>query len=297
MNRNYAYCSRHILLLLFYSKFVISGNSAYGRTLVNKENHTDVTFHQSSDCVVSNLINHKHFHSLNEIGDNIIETENAKANVKLDVPIQIGFFVLEYGKLTLLKFYYDFLLKFVPFEKFCLIEADTDALYIAFSEKNMFLAVYPQKQHTFAQEYDKWFAKDFCDKHKTDFFAAMFAGKEWLKDKCCQTEAKFDSRTVGKFHSEWEGKGVVALCSKCYYCIGSKPKFSSKGVSKVHNDLSEKDYMSVLANQNISTGTNKGFRVKGDSIFTYTQVKKGLNYMYGKRIVGPDHVTTFPTQL
>ena len=44
-------------------------------------------------------------------------------------------------------------------------------------------------------------------------------------------------------------------------------------------------------------GVNKGFRIKNNVMYTYTQNRKGLNYMYGKRVVMDDHVTTRPTML
>lgn len=265
--------------------------------MVNRENHKEISFLQSSDAKIANVVNSKRFHHLDEIGDDIVEIQNEKARIALDVPIQIGFFVLEYAKLLLLRFYYDFLLEYIPFEKFALIESDTDSMYFSLSEPNLFLAVSIEKRRDFFMQYDKWFAKDYCDKHKDGFFHCMFNNQSWCPNDCCKSAAKYDSRTVGKFHVEWKGEGVIALSSKCYYCIGEQAKSSSKGISKRHNKLTEKDYMHVLMNQDITQGVNKGFRVRGDSIFTYTQNRKGLNYMYGKRIVMSDHVTTLPTHL
>jgi hypothetical protein len=50
-------------------------------------------------------------------------------------------------------------------------------------------------------------------------------------------------------------------------------------------------------NQTKSHGINRGFRVKNDNMFTYVQEKKGLNYLYCKRPVCKDGVTTLPTHL
>lgn len=213
------------------------------------------------------------------------------------VYLQIGFFVLEYAKLLLLRFYYDFILRFLPLDGFCLIESDTDSLYIALSEKSLFLTVPPSKRAEFIEVYADWFAKEYCDKHKDSFFTRAFSEEPWVPELCCRTAAKYDSRTIGKFHCEWKGNGVVALCSKCYYCIGSVAKRSAKGISRIHNELNEKDYKEVLLTQATHSGTNKGFRIRPDGIFTYTQRKGGLSYMYGKRIVCRDHVTTMPTHL
>ena len=56
------------------------------------------------------------------MGD-IAEVESVKNKVTLDIPIHIGFMVLERAKLILLQFYYDFLLKYLPLDGFCLVQA------------------------------------------------------------------------------------------------------------------------------------------------------------------------------
>lgn len=220
-----------------------------------------------------------------------------KDRVKLDIPIQVGFFILEYAKLIMLQFYYDFLAKYLSFDSFALIQCDTDSFYLSLSEKTLFLVVKPELRQEFISVYHKWFAVDYCSDHRDDFFNTVFNGDEWNPEPCCSQAAKYDSREAGKFHVEFVGDGIIALCSKCYYCIGDKPKLSSKGISKTHNQLTDKDYLDVLMSPQISTGANRGFRVKNDRIFTYYQTKKALNYMYTKRIVSVDHVTTYPTHL
>lgn len=243
------------------------------------------------------MINGKRFNHCEEIGDNLVEIETAKQTIKIDIPVQIGYWVLELSKLTMLKFYYNMLLKYVSDRDFCLIETDTDSLYFALSTKNLFQAIKLELRDEFTQEYSSWFAVDYCKNHRAEFFETMFSGNEWEPSDCCKKERLYDSRTPGKFHLEFQGDGLIALCSKCYYCIGKTPKLSSKGISKVHNNLSAQNYKDVLFNQEIALGKNKGFRIKDHTIYTYTQNKKGLNYMYGKRVVHSDHVTTSPTML
>ena len=124
------------------------------------------------------------------------------------------------------------MLQFIADEDFCLIECDTDSLYFALSTPNLFLAIKPEKMPIFMRDYDKWFAKEYCEFHKQDFFATKLKDKPWMCQPCCQTVKQHDSRTAGKFHLEFKGSGMVALCSKCYYCIGDKEKSSFKGISK-----------------------------------------------------------------
>ena len=48
--------------------------------------------------------------------------------------------------------------------------------------------------------------------------------------------AKYDKRMPGLYEVEWDGHGVISLCSKTYYCFGDgKDKFSCTGVNKKNN--------------------------------------------------------------
>ena len=275
----------------------LMGNSAYGNCLKNVENYRDVTYHKADETAIHSLINGKRFTHCEEINENVVEIEMAKKSVKVDIPIQVGFFVLEYAKLLMLRFYYDFLLKYISDRDFCLIQTDTDSLYFALSTKSLCQAVKPELRDEFMREYSSWFAIEYCDYHQVQFFETAFEGNTWNPLPCCEKVKVFDSRTPGKFHLEFKGDGVIALCSKSYYCIGKDPKLSTKGISKVHNSLTASNFKDVLFNQEISSGINKGFRVRDNTIYTYTQSRKGLNYMYGKRPVMSDHVTTTPTLL
>lgn len=55
----------------------------------------------------------------------------------------------------------------------------------------------------------------------------------WVQRQCCAERQIYDTRTPGLFKVEYAGDGIVALCSKTYYCFGElKDKFSSKGLNK-----------------------------------------------------------------
>ena len=212
------------------------GNSAYGKVLQSLETHRDVKFCEVKDENVSKYIKNPRFHSLSELGGDVIELENFKDKQRLYVPIQIGFFTLEYAKLSILKFYYDFILKYLSSDSFCLIESDTDALYLALSEQSFYLSVKPDMRNEFVEEHEKWLCREYCDNHKVLFFENVFSGHTWDPKECCKTVAKFYQRQAGLFHCENVSKGVVALTSKCYYCFGKDVKFSSKGVRKKFNN-------------------------------------------------------------
>lgn len=84
------------------------GNSVYGKTITNKEKHRDVKYvigkQQASAKVKS-----ARFLSLDELGNDLYEIESRKYSINMDIPVVIGFVILQYAKLRMLQFYYDFL--------------------------------------------------------------------------------------------------------------------------------------------------------------------------------------------
>lgn len=204
---------------------------------------------------------------------------------------------LEYSKKLLLSFYYSFIAKYLQPDSYCLIEADTDSVYMGIASSNIHQIVKPNMKLEYVSDYENWIAREYCNDHKSSFFKAMFDGKTWRQEVCCESVARYFKREGGLFHIEHVSQGCVALCSKSYYCFGDDVKYSAKGVNRSQNNLTEKVYKDVLFNQNIKLCTNKGFQKKNESVYTYIQTKKGLNYMYCKRVVCPDHITTLPTSL
>ena len=120
-------------------------------------------------------------------------------------------------------------------------------------------------------------------------------GKCWTPAECCKARKKIDKRTPGLFKEEFQGDAIISLCSKTY-CVenwsDNKAKFSSKGVSKrgVSNPMDI--YRQVLNSKKSSSGTNRGFRAKNNTVYTYEQVRTGFSYFYCKRLILPDGVST-----
>ena len=52
--------------------------------------------------------------------------------------------------------------------------------------------------------------------------------------QCCEVHRLCDEKTLGLFKTEWRGDGMVALCSKTYYCQDAEGHdgLSSKGLQK-----------------------------------------------------------------
>ena len=249
------------------------GNSSYGKTITNKERHRQVKF--CDDDEVPNLINSPFFRELNPIDDDTYEVQSSKKKIKLDLPLQVGFFVYQYAKLRMLQFYYDFLDKYVDRSDFEYCEMDTDSAYIAISGESLEDLVKPEMMHEFENDKCNWFPRTDTVEH-----------------------AKYDKRTPGLFKVEWEGDGIISLCSKTYYCFGAgKDKFSCKGVNKKNNVINKDKYLDVILSKRSGSGVNRGFRVMNNKMCTYVQVKNAFSYFYPKRKVLEDGVSTIPLDL
>ncbi|XP_072177417.1 uncharacterized protein [Diadema setosum] len=243
------------------------GNSSYGKTITNKLKHRNVKIcdENKAERYINNIL----YRDLNPIGEDCYEVDLAKQKIKLDLPVQIGHAVYQLAKLRMLQFYYDFLLKYIDPSDFQLCEMDTDSAYMAISGDSIDNIVKPHMR----QEYEA----DKCN---------------WFPRNDTPEVARHDKRTPGLFKVEWEGDGIVALCSKTYYCFGATDKFSCKGVSKKQNVITKDVYLEVLRSRTASGGVNTGFRVVDNGISTYSQARNSFSYFYPKRKVLEDNVST-----
>jgi hypothetical protein len=70
--------------------------------------------------------------------------------------------------------------------------------------------------------------------------------KNWFPRTDTPQFAAYDKRTPGLFKTEFTGDGMIALCSKTYFCFGVEDKFSCKGVNRKTNNVTKERYMDVL---------------------------------------------------
>ena len=272
------------------------GNSGYGKTVTNKERHVEVRY--CDDQQATGFINNQRFKHLNTLGEDSNEVEMKKKIIKLDLPLHIGFFVYQYAKLRMLEFYHDFLLKYVDDRKIELGQMDTDSLYAGLAGQSLEEVVRPELKEEFYREWNEWLPAEACDQHFEQFVQTKLAGCEWRgEEPCCVARKKFDKRTPGLFKKEWEGDGIVSLCSKTYYCFGTSDKYSSKGLNKGLNRVTKDKYLEVLRSRKNGTGTNVGFRVKDNVMYTYSQQRDALSYFYGKRKVLENGLESVPLNI
>lgn len=127
----------------------------------------------------------------------------------------------------------------------------TDSLYMALSADCLTDIIKPDMQ-------------SLCEKEKHQLFPRTQP----------PASAAFDRREPGLFKEEFVGTAMVALCSKTY-CVENNEnvrtsKFSCKGLNKSNFSHPLTLYKEVLFNQSRAGETNRGFRARDNTIFTYT---------------------------
>jgi len=243
--------------------------NAYGKTVTNVAKHKDTQFQDKESAQKS--INNKFFHSLNQVTDDCYEVLKRKKCITYQLPITIGFFVYQLSKLRMLEFVYDFLRRFVDPADYELCQTDTDSVYLACTAGSIEEVIKPDMMEIYKKEKNLWFPRDDTEE-----------------------VAKYDKRTPGLFKVEHTGDSIISLCSKTYFVSGDKDKYSSKGLSKQQNDITKNDFLKVLETKSSGGGSNTGFRVRDNSMWTYTQQRDALSYFYPKRQVLSDGVQTVP---
>jgi len=261
------------------------GNSAFGSMIMNKAKHKQVYYVKGFEHA-SKAANDELFEKLSEIGSDYYEVESFKSKIELNLPVQIGYFILQLAKLRMLSFYYDFLDKFLERESFQLTQMDTDSLYFAISSDSLQECIKPSMKTTYEKA-----LKGYC----TDNYPPQNVDMPWFPRTCCEKHENFDKRTPGLFKLEYEGDLMISLCSKCYF-IGNDEnyKFSSKGINKRYITNPKSIFKQVLENKQGVEGKNVGFRLKDNSIYTYQQDKLAFSYVYCKRKLADDGVNTLP---
>ena len=242
------------------------GNSSYSRMITDKEKHHDIVYVDESE--ISTEIIDNHFYDMTELPDGYYEMEKMKKKINLNLPIHIGVFILNYAKLHMLEFYYDFLDYYLSHEDFQILEMDTDSNYLGVTAENVEDLIKPELKQQFEREQHNWFVIPLVPQGK---------------------------RTHGHFKVEFKGYKMIGLCSKSYcmenFATDSIPgqvKLNMKGVNKGQFKNPVSHYEHVLKSIKNFRACNSGIRTKDQSMVIYKQYKSTLTYFYLKRKVLDD---------
>ena len=269
----------------------ILANSAFGSCAINKMSHAEVKYVEGEENACREA-NSKLFKKMMQLDENydFYEVEKMKKKIVLDSPAIIAYYVLQYAKLRILQFYYDFLDVYVDRENYMLCQMDTDSVYFAIAGQNL--------KDVIKLEYQEKFnhcLQGFCNVDEVE------ADDEyhWLPRECCKKHNSFDQRTPGLFKLEHEGGlDFIGLASKTYVVRNSdKQKFSCKGISKKRIIDPFALYQKVLSSGDSIASRNAGFLAKNNTVYTYQQERNGFAYLYVKRRVLQDGVSTTPLDI
>jgi hypothetical protein len=263
------------------------GNSAYGKTVTNKENFVSTTYGNEDN--IGKKINNPHFKDLEELYGQKYEVTSTKREIRMDLPLQIGVAVYHLEKLRMLDFYYNFIDKYIDRSDFELLEMDTDSNYFAFSEDSINKLIKPSMIDEYNKDKFNYLPRESNELHPT----FQVDGKPF-------TLKAYDKRTPGLFKVETEKDKMISLCSKMYCALDiteKQIKYSCKGIQKEGNNICYEKFNDVLFGKKKDIVNNTGFRYINGTMKTYEQSKKGLSYVYHKRIVLEDGITTIPLNI
>ena len=124
--------------------------------------------------------------------------EKDKKSLRMNLPIQFGYFILQYAKLRMLQFYFDFMLRFVSPENFQYCEMDTE---MALAGPTLESVIKPEMLDVYHSG-----LKDF---NEGGPHVEADDSVHWFPRTCCSEHAKYDKRTVGFFKLEWKGDCLI----------------------------------------------------------------------------------------
>ena len=185
-------------------------NNSYGYQIMDRSRHTVTKYLTNEETHSAN--NSKLFKLINYITCQLYEVELVKSEIEHRELIIVGFFILQYAKLTILELYYILFKKFCDTNKYEELETDTFSLHLALPEENLEDVILPEKR----AEGDQLRSKDCTDNftaNSTDIFCCnapelavmparnMRGSRDYLRksldvQKCCVCVAKLVVATI-----------------------------------------------------------------------------------------------------
>ena len=111
------------------------GNSGYGKTITDVDRHRDVKYGTEKSALL--MVNDRRFRQLDVGVNDAYEIAMNKKTVTYALPVYVGFFVLQYAKMRMLQFYYDFINMYLERPLFQYCETDADSAYLALAGESV----------------------------------------------------------------------------------------------------------------------------------------------------------------
>ena len=268
--------------------YKLIGNSSYGSMLMNKLKFEKISIVGGEENA-RDRINCPNFIQLSQLGGDMYEIEESYSKLALDIPIQIGFQILQLAKLRMLEFAYDFIAKYIEKPLYQYLYCDTDSLYFSFSKGSLEECVKKSKQKEFFSQ-----LQDYCGTKR--------CSNPFLSRTCCAEHLFEDDKEPGLLKVEFAAGDIfIGLCSKTYVCRSSDTlKLSCKGVNK-STILGEggvvEMFKATLLDKQSRQGVNSGIRQYRMGMYSYTQKKDAFSYLYVKRCVDESGIYSSPLNI
>ena len=249
--------------------FKLMNNSIFGKTLQNVEKQIDIKFCNTDEQLLKQ-ISKPHYKSYNIFPNGIVAVHMNKTQIKYNMPIIIGFCVLELSKLKMADFHYNVIKKMYN-EKAKLLFTDTDSLTYHIETKDIDKDLYKIKNNFDFSNYEKNHPLyDESNKNMIGYFKdenGSFIVKEF-----CGIRSKVYIMTTQKYDE------------KTYFELDEK-KSVLKGVPKViSKDLTIEDYKNCIFNETIQHHSYNNIVSKDHNITTRTINKVSLSCFDDKRL-------------
>ena len=186
-------------------------NSSYGYQIMDRSRHTDTKY--LSDEKRHGAINIKLYQRLDHINDQLCEVELANAEIEHREPIIVGFFVFQYAKPRMLELYYNFSERFCDVNKFEELEMDTDSLYLALSERELYDCIREESQVEWELMRTEYCKDDFTANTTTNFFPRTY----------CTELMKHNKGEPGLFKEDFGCKEMLCCAVKPIAVINPIP--------------------------------------------------------------------------
>ena len=122
----------------------------------------------------------------------------------------------------------------------------------------------------------------------------------FLTRNCCERDRKWDAREPGLWKTEATGNEMLCLASKTYLLVQQNEtvgKLTCKGANKSAVENAVSTFRNVLSDKAKHEVENRGIRSMNEKIVTYQQQRNAFHYMYVKRTVCNDGVSTIPVDM
>ena len=104
--------------------YKLMNNAVFGKTMENVRKHRDIKL-EKSDKKRNKLVSEPNFHTMKLIDNNLAIIEMKEVKVKMNKPIYLGLSILGISKITMYKFWYDYVkIKYEDKAQLCYMDTD-----------------------------------------------------------------------------------------------------------------------------------------------------------------------------